>query len=560
MALVPNTSHKATFDPGPQPVELTEGLGSQTIESGYFKNPSHPDEEILIERTKTVCNQVGTEIRRDEEEWVYDTPGAPPLRYDHRIYARTYLPGMGRSLRLVQEEITYFWCFSPLTKSANLGRTKVINAYVVYDVPKDPTAGLHGDALEKVLDAGYEGGTFQDRIISTGKMWDKANQDSAVVESATTTQATKWIKGVRVEHDEVDEEFDKWTLWTTKKDALRAGGVQVEGPKYIRKESYEYKLPVPLAPPKIEASAQDDGIKIEIEGGGATINNSYFGPSGTFHVAPTGYHVYRRILTEPERSPDDDLYERWETPPAAPASRMILTDTDVTDFDGAPADPLPAAGSWTEPHDPEPEDPPRDTSFTRIAEVENTMGDNDTGMGSFLDTDVEDTAEYEYYATAVYHTQESTDSNHETVTFSGGGGTRRYRLISKPEVVDAIAPNDPIYPEEEFGEVIEFDLPAVNPEEIAEEVADRQFDMNRAQDYKIKVTVLYPLLGLEWGQKISLPDVSWETFGNLLHLSTETEHDPWMLTGFKKTIRRGENGVWHKPEMMIVLSERPRPQ
>jgi hypothetical protein len=560
MALVPNVFQKAVFDAGPTPVDLTEGLGSTAIESGYYRNPSRPEEEILIERTKTVTNQYGTEIRRDEEEWQYDVAGGPPLRYDHRIYASTYLPGIGRGLRLVQVETTYFWCFSPLTDRDNLGRTKVVSAYVVYDKPKDPTKGLSGDELAAVIAKGYQGGTFQDRIISSGKIWSQANADSAVVENTSTTQATVWIEGVTVEHNEVEEEFDKWTVWNTKKDALRAGGVEVSGPEYIRKESYRYQLPVPLEPPTIAASARSDGIEIEIEGGGAEIHNSWFGPAGTFYVAPTEYYVYRKIVSEPDRSAGDNNYGWWETPPAAPSTRRILTNTDVTDFAGAPADPLPAQTSYTEPHDADPEPQPTEAEFVRIAEVENVNGNTDKGFATFLDTDCEDTAEYEYYATAVYYTQESTDSNHETVTFSGSGGTRRHRIIDKEEVVDAIAETDPIYPEEDFGEVIEVDLPAEDPVEVAEEVADRQFAMNRAADFEIRLVVLFPLLGLEWGQKMSIPSVSWETYGNALHLSTEVDNDVWMMTGFSRTIRRSQDGSWGSPETVLTLRERPRPQ
>jgi len=561
MALVPNVIQKASFDPGPSPDDMTEGLGATTIYSGYYKNPTRPDEEILIERTKTVLNQNGDKIRRDEERWQYDLPGAPPLRYDHIIYATTYLPGLGRAFRKVQEETHYFWCFSPLNDGDNLGRTRVVNAYVVYDLPEDPTKDLEfwSDEYIKVALAGYKPGTLQDRIIATGKLWSNANATSAVVEDEQATQASKWINGVIVEHNEVEEEFDKWTVWNTKKDALRAGGVEVSGPEYIRKESYSYKLPVPLEPPKIEAAQQEGGVKIEIEGGGATINNSYFGPSGKYSVAPTGYNVYRKITQEPERTPDDNLYDWYDTPPAAPTNRLILTDTDVTDFDGAPASPLPGATSYDEPHDADPEPEPRDTEFTRIAEVENTMGKDDVGKGSHIDTDVEDTGEYEYYATAVYHSQESTDSNHESVTFSGAGH-RSYRIISKPEVVDAIAPDDPLLGEDDFGEVVEFDLPAEDAEEVAEEVADRQFAMNRAPDYTIRLTLLHPVLSLEWGQKIRLPNVTWNTYANALHLETETDDDTWMLVGFSKSIRREKDGSWRTPDTVLTLQERPRPQ
>lgn len=559
MALVPNTFSKSTFDSGPTPADMTEGLGTVSVETGHYKNPSRPGEEILIERTKTVTNQNGTKIRRDEERWHYDVPGAPPLRYDHDIWATTYLPGLGRGFRKVQEETHYFWAFSPLSDGDNLGRTKVINAYVVYDLPEDPTKGLTGDALAKVIADGYQAGTFQDRIIATGKLWSVANTSSAVVEEEGAAQTAIWINGVEVEHDEVEEEFDKWTVWKTNKDALRAGGVKVSGPEYIRKESYTYKLPVPLEPPKISAAQNAEGVLVECTGGGATINNSYFGPSGRFHVAPTGYNIYRKITAEPERDEGDNVYGFWDTPPAAATARMILTDTDVTDYDGAPADPLPAAASYDEPHDAEPEDPPRDTEFQRIAEVENKMGKNDVGFASFSDTDCEDTAEYEYYATAVYHSQESTDSNHESVTFSGTG-SRSYRIVDKPDVVDAIAPNDPAYPEQEFGEVVEFDLPATDPLTVGEEVADRQFAMNRAADFNIRLIVHHPLLSLEWGQKMRLPNIEWSTFANDLHLTTETDADVWMITGFKRVMQRSKDSAWQSPDTVLTLQERPRPQ
>lgn len=559
MALVPNTWSKTDFDPGPDQDNFTEGLGAVSISIGFYKNPTRPEEEIMIERTKTVLNQLGTEIRRDEERWQYDVPGAPPLKYEHTIYANVYLPGLGYGLRKQQEETHYFWCFSPRNDGDNLGRTRVVNANVVYDVPLDPTKAVSDSAKESLKDGGMEAGSLADRIVSTGKLWSNANATNAVVPDATTAQATKWINGVIVEHDEVEEEFDKWTVWTTEKDALRSGGVMVAGPRYIRKESYSYKLPVPLSPPKIAADVQSDGVRIDIEDGGARITNSYFGPSGTFNVAPESYNIYRKIVSEADRTPDDDLYNFWDTPPAAPSSRMILTDTDVTDLDGAPASPLPGATSYDEPHDPDPEEPPRDTEFRSIGETPNVNGKNDRGAGSFLDTDCEDGAEYEYFATSVYGDQESTDSNHETVTFNGSGGHRSYRLVDRPEVVDAIAPNDPIYPEEDFGEVVEFDLPADDATEVADEVAERQFSMNREADFIIKLRVLHPILGLEWGQKVSLPNVTWETFGNELHLSTKTDNDTWLLAGFRRSIKRTKDGAWSTPETTLTLRERPRP-
>ena len=509
-----------------------------------------------------ILNRAGTEIRRDEEHWHVEVPGAPPLRYEHTIWADVYLPGLGYGLRKQQEETHYFWAFSPLTKGSNLGLTRVVDANVVYDIPLDPTKAVSDKAKEKLAKGGMVAGPNQDRIVATGKLWSDANATNAVVKDATTAQATKWVRGVIFEHDEVDEEFDKWTKWTLKKNALRSGGVEVTGPEYIKKESFTYRLPMPLGPPKIKTSVRADGVQIEIEGGGADIDNGYRGPAGRYHVAPEGYNVYRKIVSEPDRTPDPNNPPWWETPPDAPSTRMILTNTDVTDLDGDPASPLPPPTSYTEPHDADPEPLPRDTEFRRIGEVDNTQGKTDVSKAAFLDTDVEDTGEYEYYATAVYGTQESSDSNHETRTFSGSGGTRNYRIVDRETVVDAIAPNDPLYPEEDFGELVEFDLPADGGVvlTVAQEVADRQFAMNRAADVSIRLTVPHPLIGLEWGQKVSIPSESWETFANDLHLSTEVDNDTWMLVGFRRMISRSKNGEWSSPTTLLTLQERPRPQ
>lgn len=563
MALNANAFTTSVLDPGPDQVEWTEGLGSVTVRIGHYKNLSRPDEEIMIDREKTVTNQYGHAIRKDIEYWHYDVPGAPPLRYERTTYAYLFLPGLGRAFRKVEEETQYFWAFSALTDEDNLGRTRIVNAYVVYDLPEDPTAAASAEGKEKTQDKGMRPGTTRDRIVSSGKLWSEANLDGAIVEDATVAQTTVWIDGVIVEQDLVEEEFDKWTKWKIKKNALRPGGVEWEGPEYTRKESYTYKLPVPLQPPKLSGKNSANGIVIDLEGGGAKIMNGYFGPRGTYHVAPEQYYIYRKVAVEPTRQPDDDLEGWWETPPAAGARRVILENTAVTDYAGNPASPLPLTTSYDEPHDPDPEPEPRDTAFSRIAEVDNINGKDDEGAATFLDTDVEETGQYEYYATAVYGTQESSDSNHETVTF-GGGGTRKHRIISKPYVVDVIAADDPGFPDEDFGEIVDFDLP-IDPEDdeegIVDDIADRQFAMNREADFSITLTVLHPILGLEWGQKVKLPVIEWDTYGNMLHMVTQTEDDVWMLIGFQRSIMRNKDGGgWSSPETILTLQERPRPQ
>jgi len=559
MALIANTFATYILDAGPDQVDWTEGIGPTAIRTGHYKNPTRPAEEILINREKTVTNQFGSVLRQDIEYWHYEVPGAPPLRYTHQIYADIFLPGLGRGLRLVQEDTEYFWAFSPWADGDNLARTKVTDAYVIYDLPEDPTANASTEGKAAATAKGFKAGTKRDRLVSSGRLWSSANLDNAIVENAQTAQTTIWVDGVAVEQDLVEEEFDKWTTWTVKKDALRAGGVEWEGPKYARKESFSYSLPVPMNPPTLEAIEVDGGIQLDASGGGAKISNGYFGPHGTYKVAPKRYYFYRRVAAEPTRTPDDDLAGWWETPPPAPSRRTILSDTSVTDFDGVPASALPTASVYDEPHDADPEPQPPDAEFVRIGEVENTQGAEDPGFGTFLDTDCEATGQYEYYATSAYGEQESTDSNHETVTF-GGTGSRRHRLIDRDDVIDAIAADDPIYPGEDFGEVVEFDLPAEDPIGPADEIAERQFAMNREADFNIRIVVNHPLICLEWGQRVSFPNVGWDTYGNAIHMATQTDNDTWLLTGFKREISRANTGEWTSPTTVLTLQNRPRPQ
>jgi len=561
MALIANTFSDSVLDPGPDQAEWTEGVGTTSIRLGHYRNPTRPEEEILIDRTKTVTNQYGTVIREDVEYWQYDVPGAPPIFYEHETRANVFLPGLGRQLRKVEEEKQYFWAFSPWTDGDNLGRTRVVNAYVVYDLPEDPTASASAEGQANTQEKGMKPGTKRDRLVSSGKLWSAANLDNSIVEDATIAQTTKWVDGVVFEHDLVEEEFDKWTTWTLKKDSLRPGGVEWEGPKYTRKESYSYKLPVPMNPPVLSGSSVAGGVNLIAKGGGADINNTYFGPSGKFHVAPKQYYFYRRVVAEAERDADPDLAGWWETPPAAGGTRGILTDTDVTDYNGDPASALPIAATWDEPHDPDPEPLPIDAEFSRIGEVDNTNGKDDEGIATFLDTDVEDTAQYEYYATAVYETQESPPSNHIGITFNGSG-RRNHRLIDRPDMLDAIAASDPAFPSDDFGEVVEFDVPFTpgDWEEIGDDIADRQFAMNRAADFIIRMTIIHPVLGLEWGQKVSLPNVAWDTYGNAIHLATQTDNDIWILTGFRRAVSRGSDGKFINPTTVLTLQERPRPQ
>lgn len=563
MALIPTKYTRADFDPAPGQDVYQEGMGAVSVESGYYVNPSRPDEEILIETTKTMTNQYGDVIRRDEEEYLYDVPGGPPTEYNRKVFNRVYLPGMGRDLHEVEREVTVYWPFTPLTKGDNLGRTRYISAMVVYDLPEDPTAANDSESQAAEQEAGVEPGTTRDRVVQSGKLWSAANLDNNIVPEAQANQVTKWVENVLVEHDLVDEEWDKWTVWTLKKNSLRSGGVEWEGPKYIRKTGIKYKLPVPILPPKITITNLSNGLRVNIKGGGARIVNRFY--HTTIPVPPDEYHVYRKTIAEPERDMKDDLYGWWETPPSAEGTRRILENTDVTDLAGAPASPLPMQQSYTEPNDAEEPEPPPETSFKRIATVPNVNVANawDEGEGSFLDEDVEDTAEYEYYATAARADQESEESNHETRTFSGSSD-RKYRIGSRvaddgSTEVDAVAPDDPAYAEDDYGELMEFELPTLDdPLDLARLVADRQFAANRAAELSIRLTLAAPVLGIEFGQAINVPNIVFETFGMGLHLSTRTESQDWTLVGFERRVTRSSDGTLGDMRSVLRLQERAR--
>ena len=128
---------------------------------------------------------------------------------------------------------------------------------------------------------------------------------------------TKWVKNVIEEHDIVEEQVDRWMVWTVTKNALRPGDVQIKGPRDIKKTGFFYQFPFPIEPPKINAVEVLTGVKVEIKGGGARWTTTYFRQD--MSVPADKYNVYRMKISEPPRSADDDPYERWDTAPTVRA-------------------------------------------------------------------------------------------------------------------------------------------------------------------------------------------------------------------------------------------------
>ena len=560
MALIPTKWVESTLEVPAEWEEYTEQVANISTQVGYYVHPQN-DDEILIKSTRSVSNRYGVEMRRDVEEWQYEIYKGPPMEYHRECYSNVYLPGIGgRVLRKVEEETIVYWPFTPFTDGDNLGRTRFLSAYVVYDLPVDPEKPDSEEESDNLQSASFKPGTIAGRVVHSGKLWMNANLDNSVVPEANSNQTTKWIKDVIVEHDIIDEEPDRWIIWTVRKHALRSGAVEVIGPKEIKKTGFRYRLPYPIGPPELDCSERTDGIYSEIKGGGALITNRWI-PQSKLTIKPEKYKLYRKKLFEPERSPEDDPYGWWRTPPTVADKTSIIENTEVTEFDGTPTSALPGQESYTEPHDPEPVDPPEEAAFKLIATVDNvTDSHTDEGWAEYLDKDVISGAEYEYYATAVIGEDESPDSNHEIISYNGAND-RHYRISKRVAEdgsveADAIAPDDPLLPEDPLGEVVEFEVPTEDdPIEVIEEIADMQFATAAQSDNEITLEILIPLMGLEYGQRVVMPQVVWQAFGNDLALTSQTIDDNYMLKGFARKVERNADGTWSSQKTTLKLQE-----
>jgi hypothetical protein len=543
-----------------QQVRLKMGYYVPALDPGEGGSRNRESDDLLIESDRTITNRYGTAISREVESWSYDVYKGPPIEYNKESFSNVYLPGIGgRLYRKVEEEKVVYWTFSPFTDGDNLGKTRMISGWVIYNLKVEEYA-MPAEERQKIIDAGMSVPTFEKIILSSGRYWREASLNDNIVEDESSPQVAMWKDDVIVEHDVVDEQPDRWIIWTVRKNTLRPGVVETIGPTEIKKTGFSYRIPYPIGPPEIELTHRQDGILIEAHKGGALVTNSWF-PINDYVIQPEQYRIYRKKLFEPDRTPEEDPYGWWKTPPVAPTQTSVIEDTEVTDFSGAAASALPGQTSYTEPHDPTPIDPPDETSFQLIATVDNTKDRHtDEAYGSYVDKDLVSGGEYEYYATAVIVDDESPDSNHETMAFNGAHD--RWLRIGKRALpdgsveTDALAPDDPSVPgiEDEMGETVSFEVPTEDdPVEVTEEIAERVFATSSGEDLTIDVEVLLPLFGLEYGQRVIMPQVVWQAFGSDRILTSQTIDDEYMLSGFKLRFERDESGSWTSQKTLLKL-------
>jgi len=470
MALIPTYETQHELE-GYQDQDLfTEGQLRTVLRQGFYRDPSMSDYQ-LIEREVTTSNQFDNVYHRTYEHWEYNTPGGCPRSYRREVWSRAYVPEVnpGRALKLMEEQYTVFWTFAPWAKDALSYRSET-NAWVVYDLK--PTPNLDADARAELLKKGLlpDGATLEEQRyhIASGRLWSEAVERGSVVEKADANQTARWVTGVVVEESDVTEEVDRYSVWTTKKYALRPGHVEVDGPRYVQKEDYTYQLDVEVGAPTIEGrDTSDKGVRLVARGGGANIGFPL--QTGTKHYErkPDKYKFYRKKVAEADRDEDGDPFGLWDDEHAPVRRQTVLGNVFVRDFDGVdiPYEGLPPPTSHSEPHDPS---PVPDEGWRHVADADNQNPDLDYGEGYAVvfDTDVREGGTYQYAAVAVVQSSESALSTPCQVVVSTDGNTRGSVCVVRREdgtlEGDYEVPDDPqLQPLDEFGEVGEFDVPAM---------------------------------------------------------------------------------------------------
>ena len=533
-----------------------EGVQTVVVKAGWHDDPA-TGESIQVAGEKVMTNQYGIVIRQDLEEWDYDIAGAPPLEYRRETHAMVYLPGIssGRftTTKVEEERIVYYpWsAFQP--GSANLSRRRVLSGYAIYDMRPQPDA-LTAEEKEKLSDRGQNPEGSAGLIVDSARTWQQATSRGEIVEEASAPQVSKWVDPMETETEIVFEEMDKWTLYRIRKNHLRPGDTTFEGPEHRKKESWTYRLPVPVDPPSLSLSIDgDNGVRIEIEGGGATVNS--------VKIPPEKYRLLRRTISEPDRSPEGDPFGLRSTPPEASSTARMWIDTNTTELDGTPASSLPSQESYDEPGD---TSDPDTEGWRLIAEPENAAGPRDDGRAIVLDDDVLSTAVYEYVATAIIGRDESAPSERVQITYGGADHASRIRShVRRTDdgslEIDVVAPLDPAFPE--YGDTVIFeDLPILLYEDTAGDFGDelglRHFADDRRERLEVELKTTIPLITLERGQRVKIPKVEWTTTGNGLIITSETEQKTFELDGFRLGFTRRPDGKLTVDSSDLYLVER----
>lgn len=554
MPLVPNRWTEDVISAFDAPDDLCEGTSSLKVRLGFYDAPGQ--ETFLVDEERTWLNHAGRVLRRETIAWEYEIAGAPPTRYTRELYADVYLPKVsGRGTpKLVEREITTYYPWTNWDRKGGLSSIKKLSGYVLYD--RKPTdAARTADEEASLADKGHSTTGSGRLIVSSARLWREALHEGRIVESADTPQEARWIEPVETEAEVVVDQANAYLVYHWRQNHIRGGDVEIDGPDQREKPSYTYRLPVAIEPPEVSAgSSGDDGLRIEITGGGATVNS--------IRVHPERYRLERRTISEPAATQADDPYALWDTDPATPPSAArIWTDTAVTNIAGTPqTTSQPAQTSYTEPGDTAEED---DDGWVVVAEPDNAAPDGDEGYATVTDGEVVPSGVYEYRAVAVIGQDESPPSTPDRATYSGADRSSSIRVRVREVTagdregeteVDVLAP-DPataLDPDalgdwsEEYGEVVEIEVPTDlegdDLVDLAEEIGTRWFEETRTAKTAVEIVLARPVLGLDRGMLLATPATEWTTTGNGLRITSELAAHDWVVDGWSITFRRGDSG------------------
>jgi len=564
MALAANRVEMQLLEMSQLPDTWGQGIGEPYIEQHFYDHP-YPRVSILVKEIRQLTDQAGHVISRQVDTWDYDEVTRAARNHLTEIWAWVYLPGVSERGELikVEEDLTVYTTEGWLI-GGEMSYLTTRSGYVVYDLKPEAVA-LTPEQLEQVQAKGVDSTpkrytlAQEQRIIpDSGRVWQPAIAGAAIVEKATAPQVSLWRDPFEIEQQRVTEDFQKIVRSSMRKNFLESGPPTYDL-KVEMKDPFSVDFPLDLAPPAIKAfSAGDQGVRIEIKGGGVDL--VALGTAWTIfiqNVRPKTYAVYRKTLLQPARDPAGDTFGIYEADPAYQDGGIgrPVEDSAVTDYEGAPASPLPSQQSYTEPEDPTP--PPVD-DWTRIAEPENEEKDDRLeGHTLFFDTEVENGGEYEYFAVAVVSGKESPESNHETVDYVGGltfTSSIRVNVLEEDGAleIDVQGPPLPGLPDN-YGEVQTHRIPAAlsaEPEpgwqdgalildaaRLGREIGLRKL-IHEGEQENVRVPLTEVLLNLERGQAVRIPQILWDVWANSLHLASETVPERFMLEGFRFSVSR----------------------
>jgi len=582
MSLIPNMwredrflSSKGAF---PDPDDYCQGTSEVLVKTGWYKSPSG-GEEICITREVVQSSHSGSIIRRELERYEYEIPGSPPRRRIAEVWGKVYLPQAngGRDLIKLEEEIEELYPWTGFSPGANLSRIRRTSGYVIYDLALTRVARTT-DGEQKLEDRDQTLGINPKIIVDSARTWREAVSDGGIIEETDEPQVAHWVDPFETETEWVTEEIDKYSIIATTQSHIRPGDVRRDGPRYQKKEDYTYRLPVPLSPPVISASASGDGIRVEVKEGGADLWGHF--------VPPERYRILRRTVSGPGHGAATDPNDIWDDDPASDDTHRIVVDLSYKDLEGTPtASPLPAATDYTEPGD---TSEPADDGWTVIAEVDNVGDRRGRPYGRARDEDVVSGSAYEYTAQAIVGRDESDYSNIAGVSYGGASHSSsiRPRVTRDPGTgaveIDILGANAANVLEGGYGDTITLDVPidltlellSADNEWEDEEGSTNYWDETSAREFGVEVgtryfskygdsaleatlEVAFPLLTVERGQLVSTPDATWRTIGNLAQIESQIDPNPWLVDGFRLSAAAGKDGKLEGVSTTILYVVQP---